>query len=58
MSTMSEADARALAAVVAAMRRLEDGSYGRCDECGGPIGAERLEALPWAVLCVQDAARR
>ena len=47
-----------LADVDRAVAKLEDGSYGRCDECGDPIGAERLEALPWAVLCVQDAARR
>ena len=41
-----------------AQAKLADGSYGRCDVCGGPIGEGRLEALPWAVLCVDDAARR
>lgn len=40
-----------------ASAKLEDGSYGRCDACGEPIGEGRLEALPWAVLCVRDAAR-
>jgi len=47
-----------LADVERALAKLEDGSYGRCDVCGRPIGDERLEALPWAVRCVQDAARR
>ena len=38
-----------------ATAKLEDGSYGACDACGEPIGEGRLEALPWAVLCVDDA---
>ncbi len=41
-----------------ALEKLDDGSYGRCDVCGEPINEERLEALPWAVRCVEDAARR
>ena len=47
-----------LADVDRAIEKLEDGTYGTCDVCGNPIGDERLEALPWAVLCVEDAARR
>ncbi len=47
-----------LADVQRALAKLDEGSYGTCDVCGGPIGDERQEALPWAVLCVQDAARR
>jgi DnaK suppressor protein len=41
-----------------ALAKLEDGTYGLCDVCGEPIGDGRLEALPWAVLCVRDAGRR
>ena len=41
-----------------ALEKLDDGTYGNCDVCGKPIGEGRLEALPWAVLCVDDAARR
>lgn len=33
------------------------GSYGICELCGGPIGIERLEALPGATRCVTCAAR-
>ena len=47
-----------LADVERALAKLEEGSYGRCDVCGEPIDEERLEALPWAVLCVTDAAKR
>jgi len=32
--------------------KLDEGSDGRCDRCGGPIGVERLDAIPWAVLCI------
>ena len=41
-----------------ALAKLDDDTYGLCDVCGEPIGEGRLEALPWAVLCVRDAARR
>ncbi len=44
--------------VVRALEKLDDDSYGVCDTCGRPIGEGRLEALPWAVLCVEDAAKR
>jgi DnaK suppressor protein len=47
-----------LADVDRAMTKLADGSYGRCDVCGEPVGDERQEALPWATLCVGDAGRR
>lgn len=49
-----------LAAVEEALARLDDGTYGRCTECGRPIAPERLEALPWAALCIdcQRLARR
>ncbi len=44
--------------VVRALQKLDDDSYGTCDVCGEQIPPRRLEALPWAVLCVRDAARR
>ncbi len=44
--------------VVRALEKLDEGTYGTCDVCGEPIPAGRLEALPWAVLCVKDASRR
>jgi DnaK suppressor protein len=41
-----------------ALEKLDEGTYGVCDECGGPIGDERLEAVPWATSCVACSARR
>jgi RNA polymerase-binding protein DksA len=41
-----------------ALARIDDGSYGRCEACGKPIEAERLDALPYTSLCLVDARRR
>jgi DnaK suppressor protein len=41
-----------------ALTRIDDGSYGRCEVCGNPIEAERLDALPYTTLCLVDARRR
>jgi DnaK suppressor protein len=35
-----------------ALGRIEDGSYGKCEECGGEIGLERLRARPVTTLCI------
>ena len=34
------------------LQKIDEGTDGRCDRCGGPIGEDRLEAIPWAVLCI------
>jgi DnaK suppressor protein len=39
-----------------ALAKVEAGTYGLCDGCGEPIAPERLEALPWAALCVSCKA--
>jgi RNA polymerase-binding protein DksA len=41
-----------------ALHRLEQGTYGICEDCGRPIAAARLAARPSANLCVEDQARR
>ena len=46
-----------LAEIDAALQRIEAGTYGVCEVCGKPIGAERLAALPWARLCIDDQRR-
>lgn len=43
--------------VNAALQRIEDGTYGTCEACGKPIGADRLEAIPWTRLCIDDQRR-
>ena len=40
--------------VEAALVRIEDGTYGTCAVCGKQIAKERLEAVPWATLCIDD----
>ena len=47
---------RHLAEVDAAIARLDAGTYGVCERCGSPIGAERLEALPAARTCIRCAS--
>ena len=40
-----------------ALRRIEEGSYGYCEETGEPIGLRRLEARPIATLCIEAQER-
>ncbi|MBJ6723990.1 TraR/DksA family transcriptional regulator [Geomesophilobacter sediminis] len=35
-----------------AQRRLEEGTYGKCERCGRPIGAQRLNLVPFTRYCV------
>jgi DnaK suppressor protein len=46
---------RVLARTERAVAKLDDGSYGICDACGGPIPAGRMRALPDGVLCLSCA---
>jgi RNA polymerase-binding protein DksA len=43
--------------VEAALQRIEDGTYGTCSVCGKQIPVERLEAVPWTTLCIDDARK-
>lgn len=43
--------------VRSALARLEQGTFGTCLECGRPIEAARLEAVPWAAYCLVDQAQ-
>jgi RNA polymerase-binding transcription factor len=58
----STAAARSIAATLAevdrALEKVDEGTYGRCDNCGQPVASERLEAIPFATLCVTCSARR
>ena len=35
-----------------ALGKMNHGGYGTCERCGNEIPPERLEALPWAILCI------
>jgi DnaK suppressor protein len=58
VARLSDVDARVLGDVVAALRRLDDGTYGRCLTCGERIAGPRLDALPTAHLCIECADER
>jgi DnaK suppressor protein len=47
-----------LAEITRAEQRLHDGTYGACERCGRPVGAERLAARPAAATCIRCAAAR
>ena len=53
-SSLEENSTHVLAEIDTALGRIDEGTYGICQRCGKPIGRERLEALPWATLCIDD----
>jgi DnaK suppressor protein len=59
--TLEENSEHVLRDIDAALKRIEDGTYGTCTNCGKQIPEERLEARPWATLCIdcqRDRERR
>lgn len=55
--TLGENSGHVLAAIDEALKRIEEGTYGTCVSCGEQIRYERLEATPWAALCI-DCKRK
>lgn len=49
---MRDRERKLLTKITEAFARIEDGSYGQCEECGGEIGIERLKARPVTTLCI------
>ena len=47
-----EARARLIRDLQWALEGIQDGTYGICSECEQAIGARRLDAVPWAQLCI------
>ncbi len=47
-----------LADVERALAKLDEGTYGLCEQCGKPIGEDRLEAMPTARRCISCASKR
>jgi RNA polymerase-binding transcription factor DksA len=47
-----------IAEIDAALERVEAGTYGTCTACGAVIPEERLEAIPYATLCLDDKRRQ
>jgi DnaK suppressor protein len=55
--SMAQRHAAELEEIDAALGRIAEGTYGECEECGGDIGAARLEAQPTARLCIECQER-
>ena len=49
---LGNGDRRLLRDVVAALQKIDDGSFGNCERCGETIADKRLEALPFARYCI------
>ncbi|MDZ7292968.1 MAG: TraR/DksA family transcriptional regulator [candidate division KSB1 bacterium] len=50
---LSHGDSQRWLAINTALAKIESGDYGLCDECGQPINAARLEAMPTAAFCLR-----
>lgn len=57
VAALRDSAERRLVAIDVAMARVDDGTDATCTGCGGPIAAERLEAVPDATACVTCTAR-
>jgi len=55
VNSLSQRDTAMLNKIEAALKRIEDGSFGVCEECGCDITESRLKARPEASLCIDCA---
>ena len=55
LSSLMEAQRREVMLIDAALRRMDTGVFGECVDCGSDITLERLEAMPFAIRCEEDA---
>ena len=53
--TLMETEEDTLQAIEHALERIEEGTYGVCDECGGKIAKARINAIPFVLVCVKCA---
>ena len=49
---LKQTDAKILQAIEEALWRIEQGTYGVCRDCGEPVAAARLNAIPWTRVCI------
>lgn len=49
---LKQTDAKILQAIEEALVRIELGNYGVCRDCGEPVAAARLNAIPWTRSCI------
>lgn len=56
LEDLGQAGVREVQMIGAALKRIEDGSYGECIRCGEAISEERLDVLPHTPLCKKCAS--
>lgn len=56
--SLMENEGGTLSKIEASLERIEEGSYGNCEECGAKIPKSRLNAIPYATLCVRCAEQQ
>lgn len=54
---LGEIERNQLDQVDAALRRIEEGSFGKCEACGNEIAKERLDAVPYTPYCIECAQK-
>ncbi len=52
MFSLSDGERQLVLQIDAALKRMDEATYGRCANCGQTIAAPRLEAVPWARFCI------
>ena len=55
---MRDRELTKLRAIEEALMRIEDGTYGMCEDCEEEIGEKRLRNQPWTTLCITHAEER
>jgi len=54
---LGDRERKKLAEIDLAIERINEGTYGVCEECGEPVGEKRLEVLPFTRVCVDCQSR-
>lgn len=56
--TIRDREYAKLRRIDAALEKIEEGTYGHCEECDEEIGLKRLENQPWSELCITHAEEK
>lgn len=56
--SLAEVGSGRIREVEEALEKIENGTYGVCEECGSRITKKRLEAIPYAALCIDCANKK
>ena len=57
LDSLHEEETQQITAIRAALKRMDEGTYGFCLTCDKPIGKKRLDALPYTVQCISCAEK-